>query len=266
MVLLCFGYGYVAQRLARHVPYPLIGTSRSGQGGTYRYADGVMDDALAALLPSATHILISTPPHAQEAELMHRIRREAKRCRWLGYLSSTAVYGDANGNWVTETTQANPHDARGQARLASEQVWAEARAHIFRLAGIYGPGRSAFDAIREGRAQRIDKPGHVFSRVHVDDIARALVCSMRSPTPGAIYNLADALPAPYAEVIAYASGLLGFTPPPLLAFETVTLSPMQQHFYAASRRVSAVKIKQYHGFKFLYPTYRDGLAAILQEG
>lgn len=266
MRLLCFGYGYVAQALAGIVPpdWVVTGTTREGRTGP-RYANGTMDAAAHAALSEATHVLISTPPHPGEEELVRQVALHAPHLTWLGYLSTTGVYGDHQGDWVNENTAPSPTEPRSIARLAVEQLWGKAEAHRFRLAGIYGPGRSAFDAVREGRAQRIDKPGHVFSRIHVADIAQALLASMRAPTPGEIYNLADDLPVPQHAVVEEACRLLGVEPPPMVYFEAARLSPMAQSFYTANRRVSSCKIKQKHKLTWKFPTYREGLAAILQE-
>jgi nucleoside-diphosphate-sugar epimerase len=167
---------------------------------------------------------------------------------------------------VTEQSIVHPMDAQAKARVQSERQWRRAGAQIFRLAGIYGPGRSVLDAITQGRGQRIHKPGHVFNRIHVEDIARALWTSMAAPTPQAIYNLADDAPAAQSDVMAYAYQLLGLPAPKPVPFEKAQLSPQALRFWAASRQVDASKIKRCHGLTWKYPTYREGLAAILQEG
>jgi len=265
MGLLCFGYGYVAQRLARTMKTAVQGTTRDGRTGTLAYADGLWNPPLEAALATATHILISTPPHENEERLQRLIGERAPRLRWLGYLSTTGVYGDHGGRMVSEATPINPTQPRSKARAAREAQWLSMGAQVFRLSGIYGPQRSALDSVREGRAQRIHKAGHRFSRMHVDDIVRALQASMQAPMAGEIFNLADDLPAPQADVVAYACQLLGQPIPPLVDFQTADLSPMMRSFYAGSRQVSSDKIKRCYGLSWAYPSYRTGLAAILQE-
>jgi nucleoside-diphosphate-sugar epimerase len=223
MVLLCFGYGYVAQRLAQRVTGTVFGTTRDGRFGSLAYEDGLFNPPMRDALALATHILISTPPHSGEERLVRAIAAFAPRCRWVGYLSTTGVYGDHQGRVVSETTPIHPPDARTRARAHSETMWRDIGAQVFRLSGIYGPGRSPLDAVRQGTAQRVHKPGHRFSRLHVEDIARALQASMRSPMPGALFNLADDLPAPQSDTVAYACQLLGITPPPLVPFAQATL-------------------------------------------
>lgn len=264
MLLLCFGYGYVAQQLAKRAP-TVMGTSRTGESGTFAYDGSSLTPAVMTGIAQATHILISIPPHEGEETLARVIDEYATQCRWLGYVSTTGVYGDREGAPVTEDSLPAPHDELAEARVRSERLWRQHHAHIFRLAGIYGPGRSAFDAIRHGRGQIIAKPDHLFNRTHVEDIAAALWASMNAPTPGEIFNIADDLPAPQADVMRYAYRLLGQTPPPPIPFEAAVLSPMGRRFYHASRRVDASKIKKYHGINWKYPSFREGLAAILQE-
>ena len=269
MLLLCLGYGYTARHLASLVAahaVATIGTSRDAREETLGYQGGEPDEALRAAMAKATHILLSAPPHAGETALAGAIKIHAPHARWLGYLSTTGVYGDQGGQTVDENTPLRPMDAQAQARVESEALWRSRGAQVFRLSGIYGPGRSVFNAIAEGRGQVIIKPGHRFNRIHVADIARALWASMQAPTPGAIYNLADDAPAPQADVMGYAYGLLGLKAPAALPVAEVSLSPMAQRFWAASRQVNASKIKRYHGLNWKYPTYREGLAAILQEG
>jgi nucleoside-diphosphate-sugar epimerase len=189
----------------------------------------------------------------------------------VGYLSTTGVYGDRAGGWVDESGELRPTGDRGRRRVAAETAWLDlwrrrgVPVHVFRLAGIYGPRRSAFDSLRQARAQRIDKPGQVFSRIHVDDIAAVLSVSMAKPNPGAIYNVCDDDPAAPAEVIAYAAGLLGIELPPLVPFAQAELSDMAQSFYADNKRVRNDRIKRELGVELAYPDYRQGLAAILKR-
>jgi nucleoside-diphosphate-sugar epimerase len=190
---------------------------------------------------------------------------------WLGYLSTTGVYGDRGGGWVDETAALLPTGERGRRRVTAEQGWLElwrrcgVPVHIFRLAAIYGPGRSAFDALRAGTAKRIDKPGQVFSRIHVEDLASVLIASMARPRPGAVYNVCDDDPASPAAVVADAAELLGVEAPPLVALEAAGLSPMARSFYDDSKRVANRLIKTELGVRLRHPDYRTGLAAILAE-
>lgn len=268
MLLLCFGYGYSARRLAASLAtqgVEVVGTSRDGRDGTLAYNGGPLSDTLRQLLPRATHILISAPPHAGEETLAASIAQHAACNRWLGYLSTSGVYGDRKGRTVDESSPLLPMDAQSEARIRAEQLWQPHGAHVFRLAGIYGPGRSVLDTIAEGRGQVIEKPGHRFNRIHVDDIAQALWASMQAPTPGEVFNLADDAPAAQADVMRYAYGMLGRKAPAPVAVENARLSPAAARFWSASRQVDASKIKRYHGLKWFYPSYREGLAAILQE-
>jgi len=193
----------------------------------------------------------------------------ARGLRWIGYLSTTGVYGDRAGGWVDEDAPLQPTGERSRRRVVAEARWLDlyrhhgAPVHVFRLAGIYGPGRSALDAVRSGRAQRIVKPGQVFSRIHVSDVVQVLRASMANPNPGAVYNLCDDDPAAPADVIAFACDLLGVLAPPPVAIEQAGLSDMALSFYADNKRVSNRRIKEELGVSLLYPSYRDGLRALL---
>ena len=195
----------------------------------------------------------------------------ARGLEWIGYLSTTGVYGDTGGAWVDETATPAPTGARGRRRLAAENAWLAfgerhgLAVHVFRLAGIYGPGRNALATVRRGAAKRIDKPGHVFSRIHVADIAQVLAASIAKPNPGAIYNVCDDEPAPAADVVAHACALLGVAPPPLTPLDEADLSPMARSFYADNRRVSNARIKNELGVALRFPDYRAGLASLLAE-
>ena len=283
--LFCFGLGYTALRLARRVQregWSVAGTSRSPERlrqlaaegiEVHPFGDGIPLEGCRELLSSATHLLLSAPPgpDGDPVLVLHRadLARTGPSLAWVGYLSTTGVYGDRSGGWADESTPVNPGSARSQRRVEAEQgwlsVWREAGlpVHVFRLPGIYGPGRSAFDAVRAGRAHRIDKPGQVFSRIHVDDIATVLRASMAQPNPGSVYNVADDEPAPAHEVTEYACRLLGVEPPPLVPLEQAELSPMARSFYAENRRVRNDRIKQELGVRLAYPDYRAGLRAIL---
>jgi len=282
MRLFCFGLGYCALALARRLQargWAVAGTCReeSAQAGM---AERGIEAFLfqrgrplpEAALAGATHLLSSIPPDAEGDPVLDLHARDIAAARglaWAGYLSTTGVYGDRAGGWVDEESELAPTGERGRRRVAAESGWRALAGsgvpiHIFRLAGIYGPGRSAFDALRQGRAQRIDKPGQVFGRIHVEDVAAALEASMAKPRAGAIYNLADDDPAPPAEVVAYAAGLLGIAPPPLVPFAEARLSPMALSFYRDSKRVRNDRIKRELGLRLAHPDYRAGLAAILR--
>lgn len=279
--LLSFGHGYSAQALARLVlplGWRVIGTTRTDEKAKALTATGI--DAvlwpgsdLSEAINEATHILLSPAPgpdgdpvfNAHAAQIAARTDLE-----WLGYLSTTGVYGDHQGAWVDETAALTPATKRGLARVKAEGSWSElAREHalplhIFRLAGIYGPGRGPFAKVRAGTARRIIKKGQVFSRIHVDDIARVLLASINHPNPIRAYNVCDDDPAPPQDVIAYAAELLGLPLPPAVDFETAEMTPMARSFYAESKRVSNDRIKSELGVKLLYPDYRTGLTALLE--
>jgi len=281
--LLSIGHGYSARALARRLlpkGWQVIGTTRDADKAAASRANGAEPvlwpgSDLAPALARATHLLTSVAPGAAGdpvlAALGQEIGRAAPHLAWVGYLSTTGVYGDHQGGWVDETTRLTPATARGQARVAAEAAWqglaesAGLKLHIFRLAGIYGPGRGPFEKVKSGTARRIVKPGQVFSRIHVDDIAAVLEASMARPDPGAIYNVCDDDPAPPEDVIAHAAELLGLPAPPEIAWEKADLSPMAQSFYAESKRVRNDRIKRDLGVVLRYPDYRAGLAALLAE-
>lgn len=274
--LLCLGYGAIAKALVRRLPradWEVAGTTRSAEtAGEMQGSDIATLDLSAALQPAAlktvTHILLSIPPD-DLGDLAFktgaRALRAAPSLQWVGYLSTTGVYGDLQGRWAFEWTPTAPLSTEGKRRALAEMQWLEAGlpAHVFRLPGLYGPGRSAFDRLRAGDARRIVKPGQVFSRAHEDDVAAALLASIERPNPGRIYNICDDEPAPPQDVTAYAAELLGMAPPPEIALEDANLSPMAQRFYAESKRVSNARAKSELGWRPRYPTYREGLAAIL---
>ena len=280
--LFCFGYGYAAAALARAVRargWGVAGTCRTADKRAALAAEGVEAFVFdrehplpSGALDGSTHVLVSIPPDELGDSACDSHARDLlalTSLRWLGYLSTTGVYGDHQGAWVDEASDLRARESRALKRIGTEEqwlaFWREARlpAHIFRLAGIYGPGRSALDAVRAGRAQRIVKPGQFFSRIHVADIARALDASIGRPAPGAVYNLADDEPSPPEAVVEHACALLGVTPPPAVPIERATLSPMAASFYKDNRRVRNARLKAELDFSLLYPSYRDGLAAIL---
>lgn len=278
-VLVTLGHGYSAAALAASLPgsWRVLGTTRSAaKAGAMRAAGVVAVDwadaaAVSAAIRGASHVLVSLPPDAAGDPVLARHRGDlaaAPDLVWVGYLSTTGVYGDRQGGWVDETSALEPVNARSRWRVAAEEDWAASGlpVHRFRLAGIYGPGRSALDRLREGRAQRVVKPGQVFSRIHVDDIATMLAAAIARPAPGAVWNLADDEPAPPQDVIAFAAGLLGLPVPPDVDFATAELSPMARSFFADSKRVSNRKVKRDLGVALAHPDYRAGLKAILAAG
>ncbi len=280
--LLSFGHGYSAQALGQLLTpdrWRIIGTTRTADKASRLKAQGVEPvvwpgSDLSGALDAATHILVSAAPTETGDPVLEalgdRIAARAPNLTWVGYLSTTGVYGDHRGGWVDETTPLTPSTRRGRLRVAAETAWRQLadRAglplHIFRLAGIYGPGRGPFAKVRDGTARRIIKPGQVFSRIHVDDIAQVLAASIARPDPGAIYNVCDDDPAPPQDVIAYAAELLGLPLPPDIAFDEAYLSPMARSFYAESKRVRNDRIKEDLGVRLLNPDYRTGLAALLR--
>ncbi len=284
--LFCFGFGYTARRLAKQLAakgFKIAGTTRDYERRDELREQGVeaytFDHTQPLLNPEktfegVTHILVSTPPdgNGDPAFMQHRDDMPfIPSLQWLGYLSATGVYGNHDGGWVDEEVEVNPTSIRGSRRALAERQWLDlwfrdaVPIHIFRLAGIYGPGRSAIETVKVGSAKAIDKPGQVFSRIHVDDIVQTLMASMEHLNPGEVYNVADDLPAPSHEVIYYACELLGIEPPELTPWEEAELSPMAASFYKENKRVSNKKIKEKLGVNLLYPTYKDGLKAILEE-
>ncbi len=276
--LLSLGHGYSASALARVlIPqgWQIIGTTREAQGVARLRAQGVEavlwpGESLTPALARATHILSSIAPGPMGDPVLahHTAEIAASRAKWVGYLSTTGVYGDHAGGWVDENTALAPGTDRGRQRVVAEGEWQSLglALHIFRLAGIYGPGRGPFEKVRDGTARRIIKPGQVFSRVHVDDIAQVLAASIAQPNPGAIYNVCDDDPAPPQDVIGHAATLLGMPMPPAIAHGDAVMTPMAASFYAESKRVRNDRIKSELGVRLIYPDYRAGLAALLAAG
>jgi nucleoside-diphosphate-sugar epimerase len=280
--LFCFGLGYTALSLARALAadgWSIAGTAREEADCAALAAEGYdmhvfrRDRPLgAAALAGATHVLLSIPPDddGDPALLRHGAALAAMpEVCWAGYLSTTAVYGDRGGAWVDEATPPAPANERGRRRLAAETGWRDLarerglNLHLFRLSGIYGPGRSALDAVRAGRALRIARPGHVFSRIHVADLAAVLRAAMARADPGALYAVADDEPAAQADVIAEACRLLGRAVPPAVPLDEAPLSPLARSFYDDNKRVSNRRLKEELGVRLLYPSYREGLRACL---
>ena len=273
--LLSIGHGYSAQALADHLlplGWHIIGTTRSADRAAELAGAGIEPliwPGNPLPLARATHLLTSVAPGAEGDPVLVAHGADiaaATHLNWVGYLSTVGVYGDHAGAWVDEDTALTPGTARGRARVAAEAAWqtiAPARLHILRLAGIYGPGRGPFTKLKRGTAQRIIKPGQVFSRIHRDDIGTALLACLQSERAGAIYNLCDDEPAPPQDVITYAAELLGMEPPPEVPFDKADLSPMARSFYSESKRVHNDRIKRDLGWQPRYPDYRSGLRAIL---
>jgi nucleoside-diphosphate-sugar epimerase len=280
--LFAFGYGYAAAALARRLRpqgWRVAASARRPEDAARLAAEGVeavsldRPDRLAEALAEARALLISAPPGAEGcpglAALAPAIAAAGAFPDWTGYLSTTGVYGDRRGGWVFETSRLAAQSVEGARRVRAEQDWLDtARGMgltlaVFRLPGIYGPGRSAFDRLREGRAQRIARPGQVFSRIHVDDLAAGLEASIGRPRAGGIYNLCDDAPCPNSEVIAYAAEMLGLPVPPEIPLADARLSHAAQRFYAESKRVSNARAKAELGWRPSYPSYREGLRAVL---
>ena len=275
--LLTIGQGYTANALTRRLApegWQLFGTTRSAEKCAAIKAQGVTplvwpEGDISAALEQATHLLISVSPNDNGDPFLVKygsnLTQLAPNLEWVGYLSTTGVYGDHSGAWVTEDTPLTPSSRRGLMRVEAEEQWRGTGlpVHIFRLAGIYGPGRGPFKRLRDGTAQRIIKEGQVFSRTHVEDIAQVLLASINQPAPGTAYNVCDDMPAPPQDVLTHAAELLGMAPPPEVAFEEAELSPMARSFYGESKRVSNTRIKEDLGVSLLYPDYMTGLKAIL---
>lgn len=278
--LLSFGHGYSARALSRILlpqDWRVIGTTRDEDKAARLMNEGVEPrfwpgaDMIPAL-DAATHLLISAGPDDAGdpvlALLETEIARRANQFEWVGYLSTTGVYGDHKGDWVDEETPLTPATKRGIARVHAEAAWQavpDLPIHIFRLAGIYGPGRGPFAKVRNGTARRIIKEGQVFSRTHVADIARILAASIKRPNIGSIYNVCDNDPAPPEDVIAYAAELLDMPIPEAVDFETADMTPMARSFYAESKKVRNDKIRNELGVELLYPDYKSGLKALLAQ-
>jgi nucleoside-diphosphate-sugar epimerase len=281
-----FGYGYTAEVFARRVRARfdrIVATTRSPDKAAQVAEAGFIgrvfpepdsETLLEADLARAQACLVSVPPALSGDPVLARFSERiaaAPGLRWIGYLSTIGVYGDHQGAWVDESTPPHPVSERSRERLAAEEAWlalgrrSRKAVQIFRLAGIYGPGRSPLDRLLDRTATRIVKPGQVFNRIHVEDIAAVLVASLDRPRPGAIYNVADEVPAPPQDVISYAAELAGIPPPPEVPFEAADLTPMGRSFYAENKRTAARLIHEELGVTLTYPTYREGLAALAAD-
>lgn len=272
--LLSIGHGFSARALSDLLiaeGWRVIGTTRSAEKAEKLKAQGIE----AAIWPGnalpisdVTHLLTSVAPNDESDPVLSRHSEElkaAKNLEWVGYLSTTGVYGDHGGAWVDEDTPLTPSTKRGEARTRAESEWSQLDLplHIFRLAGIYGPGRGPFSKVRSGKARRIIKEGQVFSRTHVEDIAQVLYASIKHPNPGRAYNVCDDDPAPPQDVIAYAAELLGVPVPEAVNIEDAEMSEMARSFYAESKRVRNDRIKDELGVKLKYPDYKSGLRSLL---
>jgi nucleoside-diphosphate-sugar epimerase len=283
--LFVFGLGYTAGVLARQLAaegWRIAGTCQSAEKRaeleTQGYEAFIFDrehplpDA-KAVLKGTTHLLFSIPPD-KRGDPVHAVHAmdiaDLTSLQWAGYLSTTGVYGDSGGEWVSEASWLRPSSERAKRRIEAEKGWFNlyrqfgVPMHVFRLPGIYGPGRSAIDQVRAGEAKRIDKPGHLFGRIHVEDIAGVLRASMATMNPGAVYNVCDDEPTEPQEVIRHAAELLGTAPPPLVPYEKAELSEMAKSFWADNRRVKNERIKSKLGYALKYPSYREGLKAQLE--
>ncbi|MBX7533872.1 SDR family NAD(P)-dependent oxidoreductase [Qipengyuania sp. 1XM1-15A] len=256
--LLIFGLGYTASRIADAMRDRGWQVDATGSAGNLDFDDR---DIVMQALDRATHVLSSVPPDRESGlDPVLDTYRESMGGAWYGYLSSTGVYGDAAGAWVDESSPTGT--GRRSARSDADALWLELGARVFRLPGIYGPGRSIFERLEQGKAHRIDMPGQVFSRCHVDDIAAGVVAALTSDAPEGAYNLSDDLPVSQNCVVEEACRIMGVEPPPLQTIEEADLSPMARGFYAENRRVANGKAKRVLGWEPRYPTYREGLAAI----
>ncbi len=268
--LFAFGFGYVATELARILKAD--GVAASGTVRSAASAEPLLAQGWNATLwpgdsfvpPSGAAWLISVPPDEAGCPVFRAFEAHAASASWIGYLSTTGVYGDLRGGWAFEETPLNPQSREAINRARAEEQWLSLGAHVFRLPGIYGPGRSQLDRVREPNARRIVKPGQVFSRAHVSDIASALRLAMIQKSPEHIFNICDDEPAPADEVLVHAAGLLSIAPPPAVTFEDANLSPAAQRFYAECKRVSNAKAKAALNWRPRFPTYREGLLDCLQ--
>ncbi|MET3666241.1 SDR family oxidoreductase [Caulobacter sp. 1776] len=285
MRLFVFGLGYVGEAFASALAargWEIATTARDAEQTERLRARGIAAadpadrDAMAAALTGANAILVTAPPGPDGCPALESVIPALAQAQafpdWIGYLSTTGVYGDFEGRWVFETSPLKAQSVEGARRVGAERDWRQVGRGMgltvatFRLPGIYGPGRSALDRLRAGEGRRIVKPGQVFSRIHVDDIVSGLLASLERPRAGGIYNLVDDEPAPPQDVMEHAAKLLGVPVPPDLPFDTLGMSPATRRFYAENKRVSNARAKAELGWRPEYPTYREGLAAILKAG
>lgn len=287
MNILILGLGYSAGFFARAAlarGWEVTGTVRSAEKAAELSREGIrtlvfggfaVSSALNKAVAEADAVLVSVQPGEDGDPVLGPLRAAlaaAPNLRWIGYLSTIGVYGDQDGAWIDETTPAAPTNARTRQRVDIEEAWLQLGrdsgkpVQIFRLSGIYGPGRNAIAKLRAGTASRLIKPGQVFNRIHVDDIAGVLMASLAQPRRGAVYNVTDDEPGPPQDVITFAAGLTGLAPPPEIPFEQAQLSPMAASFYGESKRVSNALVKRELGYAFRFPTYREALRALAEAG
>lgn len=287
MKLLILGLGYSAGFFARAAlarGWEVTGTVRSAERAAELSREGIrtlvfggfaVSTALAKAVAEAEAVLVSIQPAEDGDPVLQRLRGDlaaAPALRWIGYLSTIGVYGNQDGAWIDETQPVKPGNARNTLRVAIEQDWLALgrdtgkAVQIFRLAGIYGPGRNPVAKLREGKSTRLVKPGQVFNRIHVDDIAGILMASLARPRNGAIYNVTDDEPAPPQDVVSFAAELTGLEAPPEMPFSEARLSPMAASFYGENKRVSNALVKRELGYAFRYPSYREALRALTAAG
>jgi len=282
MNLFCFGLGYCADYLSAKLikqGWQVSATCRTSEKAAVLEASGIRPVLLSGKkvtvtdLGKADHILISVPPEQDGSDPVINFAGAAlaalqDQIKWVGYLSTTGVYGDHQGAWIDEETPAGLLSERGQRRVAAEAQWAATGLpmHYFRLAGIYGPGRNSLRALQNGTARRVVKQGQVFSRIHLVDITRILEASMANPNAGRAYSVCDDTPAPPQDVVTYAAELMGVSPPALQDFATAELSPMARSFYGENKRIRNNRIKEELGVSLEYPDYRAGLSALWESG
>ena len=282
MNLFCFGLGYCADNLSSKLikqGWQVSATCRTSEKAAVLEASGIRPVLLSGKkvtvtdLDKADHILISVPPEQDGSDPVLNFAEAAlaalqDQIKWVGYLSTTGVYGDHQGAWIDEETPAGLLSERGQRRVAAEAHWAATGLpmHYFRLAGIYGPGRNSLRALQNGTARRVVKQGQVFSRIHLADITRILEASMANPNAGRAYSVCDDTPAPPQDVVTYAAELMGVSPPALQDFATAELSPMARSFYGENKRIRNNRIKEELGVSLEYPDYRAGLSALWESG
>jgi nucleoside-diphosphate-sugar epimerase len=283
MKFFIFGFGYTAKNLAPELitqGFDVIGTTRTPDKIESKYTNLKIIDlnyqSIEENLNQATHILICIPPVSGVGDIVLKnyhelIIKQSPHLKWLGYLSSTSVYGDKQGDWVNEESACSAHTPTGISRLNAETAWYEFAKkqqlplHIFRLSGIYGPDRNAISRLIQGKNQSVFKENQVFCRIHVDDIVATLLASIKSPKPLSIYNVSDDEPAPTHVVDSYAASLIKYNPPTIVPFANAKLSPMEQEFYSNNRRVSNFKIKNELNVHLKYPSYKEGLMNIWEN-
>ncbi len=278
--LFCFGFGYVSSYLAPYLSqsdWEIFGTTTDEEKRDFLNEDGInarifgenhpLGNAQESL-EDVTHLLISIPPNSNGdivLDIHAKDIENLKKLEWVGYLSATSVYGNCDGNWVDEESSTAPSSKRGSERVLAENQWLDAfkkhqiPVHLFRLTGIYGPGRSALDTVRMGTARRLEKKGHAFNRIHVLDIVQTIIASINNPNPSSIYNLADDNPVPSHEVIKYACELLNMKVPPLVPFDQADVAPMLRSFYKDNKRIKNDKIKGELSVNLKFPDYKSGL-------